>query len=153
MSFFDTQNPGIGGIDELTPAEEGFLTSFAASASVGGNGTILKSNGSLWVASTETYAVPGTSGNVLTSNGTNWTSAAPSGGAAITYNETPAGLVNGSNQIFTTASAFTTGKTMLYLNGMRQKLGAGNDYTETGASEITFISTPQTGDELIIDYS
>lgn len=29
MSFFDTQNPGIGGIDELTPAEEAFLTTLA----------------------------------------------------------------------------------------------------------------------------
>ena len=29
MSFFQPQNPGIGGLDELTPAEEIFLTSFA----------------------------------------------------------------------------------------------------------------------------
>lgn len=36
---------------------------------------IIVSDGTNWVASTETYAVPGTSGNVLTSDGTNWTSA------------------------------------------------------------------------------
>jgi hypothetical protein len=29
MSYFDPQNPGIDGIDELTAAEEAFLTSFA----------------------------------------------------------------------------------------------------------------------------
>ena len=29
MSWFAPQNPGIDGIDELTPAEEAFLTSFA----------------------------------------------------------------------------------------------------------------------------
>lgn len=29
MSFFDPQNPGIGGLDELTPAEELFLTTLA----------------------------------------------------------------------------------------------------------------------------
>lgn len=29
MSYFDPQNPGIGGLDELTPAEELFLTSLA----------------------------------------------------------------------------------------------------------------------------
>lgn len=29
MSYRDTQNPGIGGLDELTSAEEAFLTSFA----------------------------------------------------------------------------------------------------------------------------
>jgi len=41
------------------------------------SGTILKNNGTTFVASTETYAAPGTSGNVMTSDGTNWTSAAP----------------------------------------------------------------------------
>ncbi len=45
------------------------------------SGTILKNNGTTFVASTETYAAPGTSGNVMTSDGTNWTSAAPSGGS------------------------------------------------------------------------
>jgi hypothetical protein len=44
------------------------------------SGTILKNNGTTFVASTETYAAPGTSGNVMTSDGTNWTSAAPAGG-------------------------------------------------------------------------
>lgn len=46
------------------------------------SGTILKNNGTTFVASTETYAAPGTSGNVLTSDGTNWTSAAAAGGGA-----------------------------------------------------------------------
>ncbi len=41
--------------------------------------TLLRANGTNWVASTETWAVPGTSGNVLTSDGTNWTSAAAAG--------------------------------------------------------------------------
>lgn len=40
--------------------------------------TILKGNGTNYVASSYTLADPGTSGNVLTSNGTNWTSVAPS---------------------------------------------------------------------------
>jgi hypothetical protein len=44
------------------------------------SGTILKNNGTTFVASTETYAAPSTSGNVMTSDGTNWTSAAPAGG-------------------------------------------------------------------------
>lgn len=50
------------------------------------SGKILKSNGTVYTSSTETYAVPGTSGNVMTSDGTNWTSAAPSGGGGITMN-------------------------------------------------------------------
>jgi hypothetical protein len=41
------------------------------------SGKVLKSNGTVFIASTETYAAPGTSGNVLTSDGTNWTSAVP----------------------------------------------------------------------------
>jgi len=40
------------------------------------NRKIIVSDGTNWVASTETYAVPGTSGNYMKSDGTNWTSAA-----------------------------------------------------------------------------
>ncbi len=43
------------------------------------SGKIIKSDGTNWVASTETYAAPGTSGNVMQSDGTNWTSAALTG--------------------------------------------------------------------------
>ncbi len=42
------------------------------------SGKIIKSDGTNWIASTETYAAPGTSGNILISDGTNWTSAAGS---------------------------------------------------------------------------
>ncbi len=46
-----------------------------------GTGTILRANGTNWVASTATYPnTAGTSGNVLTSNGTNWVSSPPAGG-------------------------------------------------------------------------
>ena len=37
---------------------------------------IIVSDGTNWIASTETYAVPGTSGNIMISDGTNWTSGA-----------------------------------------------------------------------------
>ena len=43
-----------------------------------GTGTILRANGTNWVATTATYpATAGTSGNVLTSDGTNFVSSAP----------------------------------------------------------------------------
>lgn len=45
---------------------------------------IIVSDGTNWIASTETYAVPGTTGNVLTSDGTNWTSAAPAINSVLT---------------------------------------------------------------------
>jgi hypothetical protein len=57
--------------------------SFTTGFTIGGAAAsrkILVGNGTNFVASTETWPVPGTSGNVLTSDGTNWTSAAPSGG-------------------------------------------------------------------------
>lgn len=55
---------------------------------------IIVSDGTNWVASTETYALPGTTGNVLTSDGTNWTSAAA--GASYTFST---GLTNTSSTI------------------------------------------------------
>jgi len=57
--------------------------SFTTGIQIGGAAAsrkILVGNGTNFITSTETWAVPGTSGNVLTSDGTNWTSAAPSGG-------------------------------------------------------------------------
>lgn len=71
-------------------------------------------------------------------------------GAANTYNETPTGLVNSSNTVYTAAANFNTGTTRVYLNGLRQALGV--DYTETGADEITFTTAPTTGDNLFLDY-
>src|SRR5258706_6401469 len=47
------------------------VPTFPASASATTR-KIIVSDGTNWLASTETYAVPGTSGNVMTSNGTNW---------------------------------------------------------------------------------
>jgi hypothetical protein len=50
---------------------------------------VLKSNGTSWAASTETYAVPGTSGNIMQSNGTDWNSTIQDGwitnGSTLTY--------------------------------------------------------------------
>lgn len=54
---------------------------------VGGAATsrkIIVGNGTNFVPSTETWAVPGTTGNVLTSNGTNWISTAPASGVFTT---------------------------------------------------------------------
>jgi hypothetical protein len=50
-----------------------------------GTGTILRADGTNWVATTATYPnTAGTSGNVLTSDGTNWNSTAPAGGGLST---------------------------------------------------------------------
>lgn len=69
------------------------------------------------------------------------------------YSEVPSGTVNGSNDTFTLAGTPASGTLRLYKNGLRQKAGAGNDYTLATAT-ITFLAgnIPQTGDTLLADY-
>lgn len=65
--------------------------------------------------------------------------------------ETPSGSINGSNTSFTLANTPTSGTVKLYLNGVRQKSGAGNDYTIT-TNTITMTTAPISGDVLLVDY-
>lgn len=67
--------------------------------------------------------------------------------------ETPSGTINGSNAAFTIAATPATGTLRLYKNGLRQRAGAGNDYTLSG-STITYEAgnVPQTGDSHVADY-
>lgn len=65
--------------------------------------------------------------------------------------ETPSGSINGSNTTFTLANTPTAGTVKLYLNGVRQKSGAGNDYTIT-TNTITMTTAPVSGDVLLVDY-
>lgn len=65
--------------------------------------------------------------------------------------ETPSGTINGSNTTFTLANTPTAGTVRVYLNGVRQKSGAGNDYTITSTT-ITFTTAPVSGDVIIVDY-
>lgn len=65
-------------------------------------------------------------------------------------NEVPAGAVNNSNRVYTTANSFRTGTTRLYLNGARQK--PTTHYSETGANQVTFVTAPPNSSLLLIDY-
>lgn len=65
--------------------------------------------------------------------------------------ETPSGSINGSNTTFTLANTPTTGTVKLYLNGVRLKSGAGNDYT-ISTTTITMTTAPVSGDVLLVDY-
>lgn len=72
----------------------------------------------------------------------------------MVFNEVPAGLINNSNTTFTLAFAPIAGTERIYINGIRQKPGIGNDYTISG-STITFTTAPKTkgsGDKLLADY-
>jgi hypothetical protein len=72
-------------------------------------------------------------------------------GASV-FNETPAGALNGVNMTFTLSHSFIAGSTQVYLNGMRQRLGVGWDYTESAPNQVVFSSPLVSTDSLIVDY-
>ena len=63
----------------------------------------------------------------------------------------PSGSINGSNTAFTLANTPVVGSEHVYLNGVLQESGAGNDYTISGAN-ITLLSAPLTGEKLRVSY-
>lgn len=80
--------------------------------------------------------------------------AAGGGGGTVSgtliYGEVPAGTVDGSNKVFTTANTYRPNLLSVFLNGVRQRRT--NDYSETTTSSFTFVSAPQSGDILSVDY-
>lgn len=65
--------------------------------------------------------------------------------------ETPTGSINGANTAFSLANTPVAGSEHVYVNGMLQESGSGNDYTISGAS-ITMLYTLQTGEKLRVSY-
>lgn len=65
--------------------------------------------------------------------------------------ETPIGAKNGSNTAFSLASTPTAGTEEVFLNGLLQEPGAGNDYTISG-SNITMATAPVSDDKLVVCY-
>lgn len=63
--------------------------------------------------------------------------------------EIPTGLFNGTNMVFTLASAAIAGTEEVYLNGQLLKLT--DDYTIAGAV-ITLIAAPFLGESLLVTY-
>ena len=62
----------------------------------------------------------------------------------------PTGTVNGVNKIFTLPGT-PTGVALVFLNGLLQSPGGGNDYTISGAI-ITFNTAPLTNDVVLAVY-
>jgi hypothetical protein len=71
--------------------------------------------------------------------------------SSIVSNEIPGGLINGSNQDFTTAAAYLPGSLRVFRNGIRLK-GGGNDYTEVGQG-FTMVTAPAANAVLLVDYA
>lgn len=74
------------------------------------------------------------------------------GGAGTPTQETPSGTVNGSNTTFTLAhTPASNANVLLYLDGLFQRQGGGNDYTISGTT-ITFVTAPATNQTIDADY-
>lgn len=135
------------------------------------SGTLAIGNGGTGVTGTPT------NGQLLIGNGSGYTLATLTGGTGISITngagtisvavnsatfllvanyvvrETPTGTVNGTNATFTLAATPVAGTEHVYVNGILQNSGAGNDYTISGAT-ITFLTgaIPQTGDVVRVSY-
>lgn len=101
-----------------------------------------------WALVTDNPIVIGTTNLV-------WEQFAGSGAAMDSDNfvirDNPTGTINGTNTSFTLGNTPVTGKEEVYLNGLLQEPGGGNDYTISGAV-ITFVSPPVSGDRIRASY-
>jgi hypothetical protein len=73
------------------------------------------------------------------------------GGAAWVVGEIPNGAIDGANSIFTALYSFDPATLAVYLNGVRQQVGTGNDYTISGSSVI-LTTPPLSGEKVLFDY-
>jgi hypothetical protein len=71
---------------------------------------------------------------------------------ALVTRERPTGDIDGTNAVFTLANTPIEGTEEVYLNGILQESGAGNDYVISGAT-ITFSQAPSVGWKLSANYA
>ena len=71
--------------------------------------------------------------------------------AKFVTRETPTGAVNGTNTSFVLANTPVVGSESVFLNGILQEPGVGNDYTISVAT-ITYLTAPVTGDKVRVSY-
>jgi hypothetical protein len=65
--------------------------------------------------------------------------------------EVPSGSINGSNTSFVLANTPTSGTEHVYLNGILQESGSGNDYT-ISTNTITMLTAPLSGEKIRVSY-
>lgn len=175
LTFVNTSPPGGG----FTTAGAGLTSSGVtvdavatdASILVGANDfAVQKDDASLEVGAAGLRVKHGTSGQVYVANASGvLTPVTLSGDATITAagvltlaatvvnnadvvtRETPTGSVNGANTTFTLANTPVAGTEQVFLNGILQEPGAGNDYT-IATNTITYLTAPLTGDRIRVSY-
>jgi hypothetical protein len=74
-----------------------------------------------------------------------------SGLASLDMNESPIGLIDGSNATYASSSPFLVSSLEVYVNGILQRRVI--DYNTTGNSTILFTDSPQIGDTITISYT
>lgn len=93
-------------------------------------------------------------GGTLATTAITWSQVGVSSGLSSSNfvdKEIPTGSINGSNTAFTLANTPVAGSEHVYVNGILQESGAGNDYTISGAS-ITMLTAPLTGEKIRVSY-
>jgi hypothetical protein len=151
--FFLTNNgtaPGVWDINYAPPpGGGGTVTSVSVVSANGFAGTVATAT------STPAITVSTTVTGVLKGNGTAISAAvagtdfmAPSD---FVVREVPAGSINSVNTTFTLANTPLANTEQVFLNGVLQQSGAGNDYTISAAT-ITYLAAPQTGDRILVSY-
>jgi len=101
------------------------------------------------------YLCTSDSGGTVGTTGVSWSQVNGSGYTATNFvtRETPSGTINGVNTSFTLANTPVAGSEEVFVNGILQTSGSGNDYTISGTT-ITFEAgaVPETGDVLRVNY-
>lgn len=166
--FVDYQ---IAAVSKFTIQKDGAVTTgiwngTTVGTAFGGTGQTTYTDGQLLIGNstgntlTKATLTQGTGITITNGNGTITISSNNTGNLTISnfvFNEVPAGTIDNTNPTFAVNgnAAITAGTLRLYNNGVRQKSGAGNDYTVNNTTAtITFLtgSIPQTGDVLLADY-
>jgi hypothetical protein len=76
--------------------------------------------------------------------------AIPPSTVPVVFGETPAGSIDGVNQIFTTSFVYSPNQLAVFLCGVR--LRRVDDYIETSNSTFQLVAPPLSGDSLTVDY-
>lgn len=130
----------------------GQITSAVANATLAAEATAALGLKSATTTVSVSAATAPTAGQILTATSTTaatWQS--PAASPTFRDRETPTGLVNGANTTYTLAFTPVAGSEHVYLNGVLQEPGAGNDYTIATAT-ITYLTAPLTGDKIRVSY-
>jgi hypothetical protein len=138
---WDAAYSSAGGTGSVTTVSVATANGFAGSVA----------NATTTPAITITTSITG----VLKGNGTAISAAAAGtdfmAPSSFVIRETPSGSVNGSNTAFTLANTPIAGTEEVYLNGVLQEPGAGNDYTISTVT-ITYLTAPLSGDKIRVSY-